>query len=178
MPRFSLVLLSFCCLTAPALAQERIQTLTPEAVSAFVKAMTEKTRPGGRLKDEQVIFYLNTHLFDLGDYSSEVTFNVPHHHPQTRAIQLTKPQFISNVIAGRQGIRNHQTGVTIHDIEILNNNQEATFRTVTSESGEMPVEGQYVAFTGETECLQKIALDGAIPVILSADCTSNMTFIE
>lgn len=178
MPRFSLVLLAACCLTTPTLAQEKIKTLTPETVSAFVNAMTEKTKPGGRLKDEQVIAYLNTHLFDLGDYNSSVTFNVPHHHPQTRAIQLTKAQFISNVIAGRQSIRQHQSGVAIHDIEIADNNQEATFRTVTSERGEMPIEGQYVSFTGETECIQKIALDGAIPVILSADCTSDMTFIE
>lgn len=178
MARFPVILLTLCCMTLPAAAQEKIRVLTPEAVNAFVHAMTEKTRPGSRLNDRQVVTYLSKHLFDLGQYNSNVTFYVPHHHAQTRTIRLSKPEFIDNVISGRQNIRNHQTDVTVHDVVIADNNQEATFRSVTNELGEMPLEDQYVTFTGRTECIQKIALDGAIPVILSADCTSDMTFKE
>lgn len=178
MPRFSLFLTSALLLAAPAAAQEKIHSMTPQAVEKFIVAMTDKTKPGGKLSERQLIPYLNYHLFDAGKYASNVTFQIPGYDDQVRTIALGKPEFISNVLAGRQTMRNHQSSVSVHDIVIAANKQEATFRTVTSESGEMPLEEQYLPFTGQTECIQKIALDGAIPVILSADCESTLSFKE
>lgn len=178
MPRFLAIFTCILCVALPASAQESIRALTPQAVENFILSMTEKTRPGGPLSDERATAYLNKHLFDAGTYSSDVTFMIPHHHPQTRSINLDKPQFIGNVIAGRQATRNHKSSVSIEDIKITEGTKEATFKTITNESGEMPMEGQYIAYTGKTECIQKLALDGTVPVILSAKCESVMRFQE
>jgi len=175
LPVLSLALL---CLAVPAAAQDKVGNLTPKTVEKFILSMTNKTKPGGRLNDERVMQYLTMHLFDLGRFSSNITFRIPGHEEQVRTVALDKADFIKNVIAGRQTMRNHTSEVAVRDVVIATNGNEATFKTRTIEKGEMPIEGDYVAFNGETACDQALALDGNIPIILSADCKSILIFQE
>lgn len=163
---------------ASAQAQDRIRTLTPPAIKKFVESMAEKTKPGGRLSNQKVAKYLNVHLFDAGVYQSDIVFRIPGHDDQVRQISLGKEEFIYNVLSGRDAMKDYDASVAVEKIDIHANKQEARFLTITEEKGSMPLEGQYLPYTGKTECAQHLALDAGTPVILSAVCQSTLTFEE
>lgn len=158
----------------PAMAQEEtMRTLTPVKIRAFIDKMTEKTKPGGRLGDQDVVAYLDAHLADDGQYASYLTFRIPGFDDQTQEVFVDKEQFIRNILSGRQDIRDYDSSVKVMDVEVAKDKQTATIKTLTKEEGMMPVEeGRYVPFEGQSECQQQIRLQGNIPQILSASCQS------
>lgn len=171
---FMAALAAVCLLGLPAMAQEdAMKTLTPVKVRELVDKMTEKTKPGGRLNDDQVVQYLQAHLSDQGSFRSTLTYRIPGYDDQVQEVSISKEQFIQNVLAGRRDIRKYDSDVKVKDITISRDKRSALFQIVTREKGEMPVEPKkYLPFVGESICEQELRITGDIPQIYTAACTS------
>lgn len=165
---------------APVCAQEEMMTsLSPVKVRALVNKMTEKTRPGGRLSDEDVRLYLGSHLAEDAQFTSHMTYRIPGFEDQVQDFVVDKAQFIDNILTARGTMKNYKSTVKVTEIDIARDKQYALVRIDTKESGEMPVgEGQYMPFTGEASCQQEIRIAGSVPQITGAACTSLVAIVD
>lgn len=158
----------------PALANEdNMRSLSPVKIRSFIDKMTEKTMPGGRLDDKEVVQYLNAHLSSEGTFNSSLTFRIHGYDDQTQEVSVTKEQFIQNILAGRRDIRKYDSSVKVTEIVVAKDKRSAMIKTITREKGEMPVEkGKYLPFEGSSTCSQEIRMLGEVPQISGADCQS------
>ncbi len=174
-----LPVLSFVFLSVPASAQETMRELSSLKIREFVASMTDKTRPGSRLTDEEVRTYLNTHLSDHGAYNIAVTYRMPGQPDQTQQMALDKAKFIENVLSSRSAMQDYTSSIKVDDINVTGDKKSATIKTETRERGLMPInKDTYVPFKGQSNCTQDIRLNGDTPQITSANCQSVIEFIR
>ncbi len=165
-------------LSVPASAQDTMSNLTPLKIRAFIASMTDKTRPGSKLTDEEVKAYLNTHLMDGGTYRITVTYRMTGHPDQTQEMNLDKAKFIENVIGSRSAMQEYTSSINVDDINVGKDKRSASIKTQTREKGLMPVNADgYVPFKGQSDCTQDIRLNGETPVIAAATCQSVIEII-
>lgn len=165
---------------SPVLASERTtNSLTPVKIRQFIDHVTEKTKPGGRLDDAEIVSYLNAHLSNDGTYSSNILFQIPGYPEQVRALTLNKSEYIKNILDARKALKDADSSVKVSNISINKDKTKASISTITHQEGKMPVDPTtYLPFEGETHCSQELELIEKMIVIKSASCESRTTIFD
>lgn len=173
-----LVLLTACAASVLSVSlPARADTLTEASIKAFLDQTTRLTHQNNGMSKEQIITFLETHIGKKGRFQSQIMYDIPGHPPQTRAVSLSKQEFIQNVVQGRDTMQNYTSSVELRNADIKG--KKATIETTTRESGVAPVEGQGVApFEGVSSCRQTLEQDGSNIVLTSAACETIISFQE
>lgn len=174
-------LLLTACLALPytAHAQDhRVKAMTEDNVTDFILQTAEIT--SGHVKhmsQGDVTQYLQRHLHKDAHFKSEMSYVIPGWPAQTSEMRLDKKEFIESIEKGSQAMDDYDSYVEVDSIRIARDKQTATVKTISRESGTMPVQGENLPVLGSSECTQILRLSRQnIIQMFNAVCKTEIRF--
>ena len=179
----SAVVLSMA-LSSPVQAQERVKSLTQKNIKAFIEETTDITANNSKgLSADKIKAYLDKHLEDKARFKSLMRYNIPNMPPQEAELSMDKDGFMKSVSEGAGSVDSYETLVEIKNIKIASNGKKAFVKTSSTEYADMNVptsDGgtESVPVEGVSECTQILSLNKGVIQMYSANCVTNIEFLE
>ncbi len=165
-------------------ADESIKALTENNVKTFIENTTEiTTGKSNDLSSEKIAAYLDKHLDKKARFKSVMKYHIPGLPPQEASISLDKSGFMKSVNEGAQSAENYENLIEIQDIKVASNGKKAFVKTQSTEYATMAVPtadggSEDVPMEGISECTQIISLHKGVIQMYSANCVTNIEFLE
>lgn len=165
------------------LAGDDVSTLTKQNVKAFIEETTDITTGNGELSAEKINTYLDKHLDKKARFKSVMKYHIPGMPSQEVSFSLGKDEFMQSVRKGAESTQDYETVVEIRDIKIASNGKKAFVKTKNTEYATMAVPtdtggSEAVPMEGVSECMQILSLNKGIIQMYSANCVTNIQFME
>lgn len=164
----------------PALAQERVPSLTEDNIKAFINRTTEMTnRKSADLGGAEAKSFFEKHLHPNARFKSKMVYEIPGFPAKQAELALDKGEFIESLAGGSQAIDNYSNKINIKSVKIASSGKSATVDSESMEEGVMHVEGQAVPMLGVSTCNQILMLsDQGVIQMFNANCTTQIRFKE
>ncbi len=180
---FAFILLSVLALFArPVFAQSRIDALTEANVTDFIITTTHITTDNDGVSQDKIREYLDRHIEKDARFKSVLKYHIPGMPMKKTTLSLSKDDFMSSVNEGAEKIDGYETIVEIEELKIDSSGKKAFVKTVNTEYATMPVPTEtgveYVPMEGVSNCRQILSLNGGIIQMYSANCTTNVMFLD
>lgn len=188
-----LVLLAPLCAPAPASAQptkgsrkDFVIVLDENNIKEFlseVRQISTGQRPD--MMDEDVENYFTNHIAEKGKFKSALRYEIPGFPMQETTLELGRDDYINSVVTGRYMLENYTTSVDVQDLKIGNNGKSATFKSITTERGNMPWirdpekkdEIEMIPIQGQSVCEQRLIVSfNNFIQMAQADCATVISF--
>lgn len=171
-------------LSKPVWADSVINRLTETNVSNFITDTTHITTDNsGGLSSSKIKDYLDKHIEDKARFKSSIKYHIPGMPPQKAVISLSKAEFMDQVDEGTKKIEGYETVVEIEEIKIDSGGKKAFVKTTNTEYAMMPIPTdtggvEEVPMEGVSNCRQILSLNSGVIQMFSANCTTNVMFLD
>ena len=165
-------------------AGESIKKLTQNNVKAFIENTTDVTTGNSQnLSPEKITAYLDKHLEKKARFKSVMKYHIPGMPIQQAELSLTKDEFMKSVAEGAGAVEGYENLIEIKQIKISSNGKKAFVKTESTEYATMSVPTetgtpQDVPIEGLSACTQILSLNSGVIQMYSANCTTNIQFLE
>lgn len=162
----------------------KIKKLTENNVKEFIENTSDLTAGNSKsLSPEKVQTYLEKHLEDKARFKSIMKYKIPGLPVQEAVLNLDKEEFMKSVIEGSEAIEGYENLVEITEIKVASNGKKAFVKTEGTEYASMAIPTktggtEYVPIEGVSECTQIISLNKGVIQMYSANCITNIEFLE
>jgi len=179
-----LTALGFFAHVSTCLADDKVKKLTNSNVKSFIESTTDITTGNSeRLSTKKIQTYLDRHISNKARFKSVMKYNIPNMPPQEATLTLDKDEFMSSVNEGAEKITGYETLVEIKEIKIASSGEKAFVKTESTEYATMAVPSQSggsedVPMEGVSECTQIISLNRGTIQMYSANCITEINFLE
>jgi len=166
------------------LAQDNIGALTEENIISFIESTTDiTTGNSGELSSEKITAYLDKHLDKKARFKSVMKYHIPGMPPQEAALSLDKEGFMQSVSEGAKTTQSYENLIEIKEVKVSSNGKKAFVKTQSTEYATMPVpvadgSTENVPMEGVSDCTQIISLHRGIIQMYSANCVTNIQFLD
>lgn len=175
----------FCIsFSSPILADEHISALTEANIKAFIENTTDVTTSNSQdLSVEEMKAYLDKHLEDKAKFKSVMKYHIPNMPMQEATLALDKDGYMDSVTKGAESVEGYETLIEIEEIKVSSNGKKAFVKTSNTEYANMaiPTESgnfEEVPIEGVSECTQILSLNRGVIQMYSANCVTEVNFLE
>ena len=157
--------------------------LTQSNITEFVNRMTQVSTgaedAGGVGADILTANqFLQAHIGDNGTFKTTVAYEIPDMNADTKQINLTKKDYIKNVLTGLKAAKPDEAATHIENIEITPDARHAKIVTTSYQRGPMPIETdggrQVLQVKGISYCEQNLDLVNKNIVVTDATCSTSV----
>ena len=182
----SFVIIAFCCafISSPSSAGERIDALDESNIKAFIENTTDITTGNSQnLSAKDLHAYLDKHLEDKARFKSVMKYNIPGMPPQEAVLSLDKDGYMDSVTEGAKSVEGYETLIEITEIKVASNGKKAFVKTANTEYANMAIPTETggteeVPIEGVSECTQILSLNSGVIQMFSANCVTEVNFLE
>lgn len=162
----------------------KVKKLTQANVKEFIENTTDLTTGNSRsLSPDKVRTYLEKHLENKAKFKSIMKYKIPGLPVQEAVLNLDKDGFMKSVVEGSESIEGYENLVEITEVKVASNGKKAFVKTASTEYASMAIPTETggtenVPIEGVSECTQIISLNKGVIQMYSANCITNVEFLE
>ncbi|MEM7651218.1 MAG: hypothetical protein AAF204_03955 [Pseudomonadota bacterium] len=167
-----------------AWADGKVRKLTEANVKKFIEQTTDITLGNSdNLSSEKISEYLDKHIEDKARFKSVMRYHMPNMPVQQAVLNLKKDEFMGSVAEGANSVEGYENLVQIKEIKVASSGKKAFVKTESTEYATMSVPtdtggSEDVPMEGVSECTQVISLNGGVIQMYSANCVTEIHFLE